>query len=543
MNHESIQSIEQTNSPENGETQKLQWWQEGAAYQVYPRSFQDSNGDGIGDLGGITNRLDHIQDLGINMLWLSPIFPDGGVDGGYDITDYSNIAPQFGTMNDFKVLIREADKRGINVILDLVIQHTSDKHPWFLESSSSRNNPKSDWYKWADPGPDGGPPNKWLSLPPGDGPAWTNNPARQQYYHHLFTQGQPDLNIVSNEALQAEVFKMMRGWFDIGVKGFREDVLSHLRALPDLNGDPHYHQYERVYEMVAKMQGLFREYGAVSIGEVNSGDTDHLRGLYKSGLNLPFNLRNFPLLAKGVPSAQELRQELDTYNEVLTEGTWGTNVLENHDNLRLASRVGQEYVPLFQTYLFTAARATPFIFAGGELGMPNSPVTKETNLDPQAYDVHGNYHPERSRDYARGPMQWDASPNAGFSLVDPVSPVHPNYRNLNATAQRGDRYSMLNTTKRLLQARQENQAILEGRYVEVPQESQSDSVVIYGREAANSQKALVILNLSRESQTIQLPQNHPKAKTLFSTNPDYYEEQILHRFSINPFEARILEIQ
>ena len=408
------------------------WWEPGVIYQVYPRSFQDSNGDGIGDLAGIATRLEHLEWLGVDAIWISPIFRSPMADFGYDVADYRDIDPVFGTLADFDRLVEAAHARGIRVLLDFVPNHSSDQHPWFLESRSSRANPRRDWYLWADPAPGGGPPNNWLSV--FGGPAWEWDEPTGQFYYHAFTKEQPDLNW-RNPDVRAEMYDVLRFWLDRGVDGFRVDVMWHLvkdDQLRDNPPDPDWtpdrpgssFRLQATYttdrpetmDIVADMRAVLDEFGdRVLIGEIYL-PYERLVAYYGShpdrpGAHLPFNFR---LLL--VPwQAGEIMAAITAYEAVLPAHGWPNWVLGNHDQPRLASRVGRAQARVAAMLLLTL-RGTPTLYYGDELGMEDVPIPPELEQDPARFDG-----PNGGRDPERTPMRWDGSPGAGFTDRDAVA--------------------------------------------------------------------------------------------------------------------------
>ena len=389
------------------------WWQTGVIYQIYPRSFLDSNRDGIGDLPGITSKLDYLQWLGVDALWLSPMYPSPMADFGYDISDYTDVHPLFGTLQDFDTLLEQAHQRNLKVILDYVPNHTSDEHPWFQMSRSSRTNEKRDWYMWRDPSPDGGPPNNWLSN--FGGSAWQFDEQTGQYYLHIFDVKQPDLNWRNPDVRQA-MYDVLRFWLDRGVDGFRIDVLS--RMLKDeqfrdnpinkdwKEGDPLMYrqlsQYTQdlpeIHEIVQEMRVVADHYDErVLIGEIYL-PVERVMQYYGEQLDevhLPFN---FQLVTTSTWEAGTIRQIVDTYEAALPSGAWPNWVLGNHDKPRIASRVGREQSRAAQMLLLTL-RGTPTCYYGDELGMVNVPVPRELIYDPP-----GKVNPQYSRDPERSPF-------------------------------------------------------------------------------------------------------------------------------------------
>ena len=417
------------------------WWQTGIIYQIYPRSYQDSNADGVGDLAGIMRRLDYIRSLNVGAIWMSPIFPSPMHDFGYDVADYVDIHPLFGDLTTFDRLLAEAHARGLKVLIDLVPNHTSDEHAWFIESRSSRENPKRDWYIWRDPAPDGGLPNNWLSF--FGGPAWTLDEATGQYYLHQFVKQQPELNY-RNPEVRAALMDTLRFWLDRGVDGFRVDVLwlmikdDQFRDEPPnpdwdgvnpLNSLLHIYTADRpeVHELIRAMRAVLDEYDErMMVGEIYLPN-DRLATYFGADfdeVHLPFNFQ----LIRMAWDAQTVRRAVDAYEASLPAGAWPNWVLGNHDQKRVASRVGPHQARVANMMLLTL-RGTPTTYYGEELGMENVPIPPEMIQDPPAVnqpeiaDVVG-------RDPVRTPMQWDASPNAGFTDpgVTPWLPLAADYR-------------------------------------------------------------------------------------------------------------------
>ncbi|MBD1396481.1 DUF3459 domain-containing protein [Pontibacter sp. JH31] len=484
---------------------KYLWWQEGIIYQIYPRSYQDSNGDGVGDLQGIIQRLDHIQSLGITAIWVSPIFSSPMADFGYDISDYCDIHPLFGTMDDFDELLSAVHDRGMKLILDLVPNHTSNEHPWFKESRSSRDNPKRDWYIWKDGKEDGSVPNNWLSV--FGGSAWEWDETTQQYYYHAFLKEQPDLNWRNPEVQQA-MMDVMRFWLDKGVDGFRVDVMWHMikddqfRDNP-INPDYQEHQstFEKlipaystdqpeVHDIVHMMRKVLDEYEErMMIGEIYLPIHKLMTyyGTDKNGAHLPFN---FLLLSIGW-DAREISSNIDQYEGALPEGGWPNWVLGNHDQPRITGRVGHDQAKVAAMLLLTL-RGTPTIYYGDEIGMRDVPIPEEEIQDPQGLNMPGL---NLSRDPQRTPMQWDNSENAGFSNAKPWLRLPENYRRVNVEAQQDDPYSMLALHKKLIKLRQQEPALHVGDYRPV---LSSGAVLAYMRYTSD-QRFLILLNLSHKA--------------------------------------------
>jgi alpha-glucosidase len=450
------------------------WWQRGVIYQVYPRSFQDANDDGDGDLAGLLARLDHFVDLGVDAIWLSPIFPSPRRDGGYDIANYVDIDPLFGTLADFDRLLTQAHDRNLKVILDLVPNHTSDQHPWFVESRSARNNAKRDWYLWRDPAPDGGAPNNWLSE--FGGSAWTRDPATGQYYYHAFLPSQPDLNW-RNPHVQAAISDVARFWLRRGVDGFRVDVLWHLLKDAQFRDNPVNPQFKAddppyrrlipqfttdhpdVHEVVTMLRRVIDDFpDRVMIGEIYL-PLKRLVAYYGPdlcGAHMPFN---FSLLEVAW-NAGAVAQLVAEYEALLPSGGWPNWVLGNHDRPRLASRVGPDQARI-AAMLLLALRGTPTIYYGEEIGMINVAISPDRFHDPIGDSIPGLAH---GRDSVRTPMLWDATRFAGFSEVEPWLPVGDSSRDRSVAAQRDDPASLYNLYRRLLTARRTSMALCEGRY-------------------------------------------------------------------------------
>ncbi|HEY0604582.1 MAG TPA: alpha-amylase family glycosyl hydrolase [Herpetosiphonaceae bacterium] len=528
-------------------TQPFLWWQTGSVYQIYPRSFMDSDGDGTGDLKGIVAKLDYLSWLGIDALWLSPIFPSPMADFGYDVANYVDIDPLFGTLADFDVLLEQAHARGIKVLLDLVPNHTSDEHPWFVESRSSRDNPKRDWYVWRDAKPDGSLPNNWDAFFGGD--AWEFDPTTEQYYLHLFHKKQPDLNW-RNPEVRAAMYDAMRFWLDRGVDGFRVDVIwllikdEQFRDNP-LNpdwkeGDAPFARFQRVYtedqpethQIVREMRALLDEYDErVLIGEIYL-PLPRLMKYYGESLDeahLPFNFQLVLLPWQ----AQAIRKAVDDYETALPEGAWPNWVLGNHDQHRVASRIGAQQARVAQMLLLTL-RGTPTCYYGDEIGMHDVPIPHELAYDPQEL-----LSPGYGRDPERTPMQWDASANAGFSTAKPWLPIADDYAANNVEAQRDDPTSMLSLFRRLIELRNAVPALTIGSHRSL--DAGSDEVFAYLRETPE-QRILVVLNLGSSAQTLDLSAAGTLADVICSTHMDRTERVDLTQLALRPDEGVVLAL-
>jgi alpha-glucosidase len=526
------------------------WWQRGIIYQVYPRSFQDSNGDGVGDLRGITQRLDYLRWLGIDALWVSPIYPSPMKDFGYDVADYCNIHPQFGTLQDFDDLVREAHGRGLKVILDFVPNHTSDRHPWFVESRSSRSNPKRDWYIWRDPAPDGGPPNNWLSNFGGSG--WQFDEHTRQYYYHAFLAEQPDLNWRNPEVMQA-MLDVLRFWLDRGVDGFRVDVIWHLIKDDEFRDNPPnptwtpdgnpYHEFLPVYtsdrpevhDVIAQMRRLFDEYHErVLIGEIYL-PIERLVQYYgkdMSGAHLPFNFQL--LLAPW--DARHIAQLIEEYEAQLPGEGWPNWVLGNHDNHRIASRVGLAQARIAAMLLLTL-RGTPTLYYGDEIGMGDVDIPRDRVQDPFEKNVPGKGF---GRDPERTPMQWDAGPHAGFTTGAPWLPIAKDWKRVNVQEQREEADSILALYRRLITLRRGEPALEVGRFEAHP--AAHDVVAYFRRGREGDASFLVALNLGPRPQVLAATRETHGASVIVGTLHEREGEKIGGDIVLGPHEGVVLRL-
>src|ERR1700730_7758191 len=484
------------------------WWRHGIFYQVYPRSFQDSNADGVGDIAGLIERLPYLLELGIDALWLSPIFPSPMADFGYDISDYTGVDPLFGTMADFDALISAAHANGLKLILDLVPNHTSDRHPWFIASRSSRDDRKRDWYIWREPAADGGPPNNWLSE--FGGSAWTYDDATRQYYYHAFLAEQPDLNWRNPEVRQA-IHDVMRFWLRKGVDGFRVDVIWHLikdAEFRDNPSNPNYREgrppHEKiltryssdqpeVHDVIAEMRRVIDEFDArVLIGEIYL-PFERLVAYYGkdlSGAHLPFN---FALLSAPW-NARAIERIIHDYEAALPQGAWPNWVQGNHDRPRVASRVGRDQARVAAMLLLTL-RGTPTLYYGDEIGMRQVAIAPDQVRDSFEKNVPGI---GVGGDGCRTPMQWDATTHAGFSAASTWLPLADDYVHENVVNLEADAASILTLYKALIALRKQLPQLVTGSYE--PVAAQGD-ILIYRRVGAGG--AIVIaLNLGAEPVSI-----------------------------------------
>lgn len=512
------------------------WWETGIIYQIYPRSFQDSNADGIGDLKGIQSRLPYLENLGITAIWLSPIYPSPMVDFGYDVSDYTAIHPIFGTMDDFIALLEDIHRREMKLILDFVPNHTSDQHSWFLESRSSRDNPKRDWYIWKNPKPDGSPPNNWQAY--FGGSAWEWDEQTGQYYLHLFTKEQPDLNW-RNPEVQRAMMGVLHFWLTRGVDGFRVDVITLLIKDTQFRDEPRIEPRIRtvdqpeVHDIIRQFRAVLDKYGdRVLIGELWF-PYKRLVTYYGKNLDechLPFN---FGLIYHPFTS-QAIHQLVQEYENTLPKGAWPNWVLGNHDQDRIASesRVGAANARLAQMLLLTL-RGTPFMYYGDELGMPNVEIPPEKFLDPL---VAGE---GRSRDLERTPMQWDDTPYAGFSTVDPWLPVADDYASRNVKVQETDPHSMLQMVKQLIRIRQNSATLNHGNYL--PLTVYDRDVTAYLRTGAE-ENILVVLNFSDIQKMVNLAANSQNGQILLSTCVDRTGDVLLNTLELRPHEGLLIRL-
>jgi len=569
-----------------------QWWQTGVIYQVYPRSFQDTDGDGVGDLKGITARLDYLKGLGVDALWISPIYPSPMADFGYDVSDYMGVDPLFGTMEDFDALLAAAHAKGLRVILDFVPNHTSDQHPWFVESRSSRTSAKRDWYLWHDaaaPGDDWKPgherlPNNWMSN--FGGPAWTWDEGTQQFYLHSFLKEQPDLNW-RNAEVRAAMYAAMRFWLDKGVDGFRMDVLWLLvkdiyfqsnpanpeyfdgqhdvkRVLPVFNADR-----PETLEIVGEMRAVMAEYGdslsataglstESSQGRESSGQEDkevaghgssrvligeiylpldrlvryYGSGPQLSGADLPFNFQ----LIQTRWAADAIAEVITKYEGLLPAGAWPNYVLGNHDQPRLASRIGKQQVRAAAMLLLTL-RGTPTMYYGDELGMVDVAIAPDQVRDPAEKNEPGK---GRGRDPERSPMIWVNAANAGFTTPDAVPwlPLEPGWESENAAEQAGRKDSMLMLYRKLLTLRRQHDTLHAGGIADVVVEG---SVLRYrrvGLENGESSDFQVVLNLGSEVATVKCA----KGTVVLTTLLDGEGSEVERTVSVEAGEGLLIAI-
>jgi alpha-glucosidase len=503
-----------------------EWWQRGVIYQIYPRSFQDADANGIGDLRGIAQRLDYCAALGVDALWLSPIYSSPMADFGYDVANYTDIDPIFGTLADFDELLAQIKRRGMKLILDYVPNHTSNQHPWFQESRSRRTGPKCDWYLWRDAALGGGPPNNWLSH--FGGSAWEWDEARRQYYYHAFLKEQPDLNWRHSDVVAA-MHDVLRFWFRRGVDGFRIDVLwllikddawrsnppnpTHEPGMPDFQSQIPLYTSDRpeVQGVVAGLRDVANEFeDRVLIGEIYL-PLERLMGYYGAdldGVQLPFNFQ----LLQSSWNAREIAEVITRYEGALPRGAWPNWVLGNHDNPRIASRVGVPQARVAAVLLLTL-RGTPTLYYGDELGMTNVAIPSNRVRDRSERNVPGK---GLGRDPSRTPMQWDVSPHAGFSIHTPWLPVSPDYATVNVKTEHEERSSHLMLYRQLLELRRSHPALAIGDYEPI---TAAGDLLVYMRHL-HDQRFLIALNFGAAPCTPSFDSNLPIGRVLLSTHMD-----------------------
>ena len=551
---------------------KKAWWKEAIVYQIYPRSFCDSNGDGIGDLNGITSKLDYLKELGIDVIWLSPVYKSPNDDNGYDISDYEDIMTEFGTMDDFDKMLAAAHERGIKIVMDLVVNHTSDEHPWFVESRSSKDNPKRDYYIWKE-GKDGKEPNNWGSA--FSGPAWKYDEKTDMYYLHLFSVKQPDLNWV-NPKVRKEVFDMMTRWCEKGIDGFRMDVISLIskpEGFPDakvvgLYGDmnicangPKVHDYLK--EMNEKVLSKF---DIMTVGETAGVTLDEAKRYANSEgseLNMVFQFEHMGLDGEGdfkwstkhIPLVP-LKENLTKWQLGLDEVAWNSLYFCNHDQPRIVSRLGDdsdEFREVSAKCIATCLhmmQGTPYVYQGEELGMTNTVFKSVDDFrDLESINAYkeliesGLYTKEdmfpkiahKSRDNARTPMQWDASENAGFTTGTPWIALNPNYKKINVADQLNRDDSVFHYYQKLIRLRKENEIIVYGKYELLLPED--ENIFAYTRTLDN-QKLLVVCNFSKSNQKFDFS-GYENAKVLISN----YDRDVREDGTLKPYETAVLLLE
>lgn len=539
----------------------MNWWKNSVVYHIYPRSFQDSNGDGIGDIGGIISRLDYLEKLGIDVIWLGPVYKSPNDDNGYDISDYEDINPEFGTMADIDRLISEAKKRHIGIVMDLVVNHTSDEHEWFVEAKKGKDNPYRDYYIWRDP-VDGGVPNEMKST--FSGSAWEYDEASGQYYLHIYSKKQPDLNW-ENEEMRQQIYQMMTFWLEKGIAGFRMDVIDHIGKDPDqsiVTNGPKLHDY--IHEM---NQQSFGNYDVMTVGETWSASPEDAP-LYsdpkREELSMIFQFEHIGLDEQENKSKWDLKplsiidlkKTMNKWQTEIGSDSWNSLFWNNHDTPRIVSRWGndQEYrvrsAKMF-AILLHLMKGTPYIYQGEEIGMTNREVTSiEEVSDIESINLYQErieegYSKEeileslntKGRDNARTPMQWDDSPHAGFTGGEPWLPANPNYQEINVQAALSDPESVFYTYQKLVALRKENTLVVKGEFKLLL----ADHPEIFAYERSyQGEKWVVITNMSEQEVPLELGNTPEKFETIISnTNKNY---QDLNHLVLEPYEAFAIKV-
>ena len=551
---------------------KKAWWKEAVVYQIYPRSFMDGNGDGIGDIKGITSKLDYLKLLGIDVIWLSPVYKSPNDDNGYDISNYQDIMDEFGTMEDFDEMLSEAHKRGIRIVMDLVVNHTSDEHAWFVESRKSRENPYRDYYIWREPKADGSAPNNWGSC--FGGPAWEYDKTTDMYYLHLFSKKQPDLNW-ENPAVRREVFDMMTWWCEKGIDGFRMDVInliSKTKKLPDgelngLYGDffPYSANGPRVHEFLQEMnREVLSKYDIMTVGET-PGVTMELAKQYAGEdtheLNMVFHFElvdsngKYGKWSDEKKPLSEIREILSRWQDGLYDKAWNSLFWDNHDQPRAVSRFGDDrpaYREISAKMLATCLhmlQGTPYVYQGEELGMTNYPFKSLDEFRDievlQSYKdwvesglvSHEDFWPcllEKNRDNARTPVQWDDTENGGFTTGRPWIAVNPNYKEINAKSQVEDPNSVFHYYRKLIALRKELPIMVYGKYeLLMPDDPE---LYVYTR-TLDEEKLLVICSFTEKERTFSVPEEFAGASCIIS---NYEVGKTEGEITLKPYEALVL---
>ncbi|MDN6385152.1 MAG: alpha-glucosidase [Alkalibacterium sp.] len=540
----------------------MKWWQNAVVYQIYPRSFKDSNGDGIGDIPGIISGLDYLENLGIDAIWLSPVYQSPNDDNGYDISDYQAIHPDFGTMEDMNQLIKEADSRDIKIIMDLVVNHTSDEHKWFVEAKKSKDNKYRDYYIWRDPVNDDLPNDLKSTF---SGPAWEYDEKTEQYYLHLFSKKQPDLNWENEEVRQA-IYDMMNFWLDKGIGGFRMDVIDLIGKKPDekITGNgPKLHDYlQETHELTLKNKDV------MTVGET-WGATPETAKLYsdpeRDELSMVFQFEHMQLDEQANGSKWdlkaldliELKKVMSKWQVELENKGWNSLFWNNHDLPRIVSRFGDdenyrvESAKLF-AILLHLMKGTPYIYQGEEIGMTNRSIQSIDDVDDiesinmykerldEGYSKEELIHAinTKGRDNARTPVQWNATEEAGFTTGKPWLPVQPNYKHINIEAALESNESIFYTYKELITLRKENPIVVWGDYELLLPED--ETLFAYKRSYENK-TWLVLANVSKETKELKMPENNSIERVIMS---NYGRNEIdLESIELQPFEAFVLELK
>ncbi|MEJ8553870.1 glycoside hydrolase family 13 protein [Tepidibacter sp. Z1-5] len=552
---------------------KKAWWKEAVAYEIYPRSFMDSNKDGIGDLNGIISKLDYLKDLGIDVIWICPMYKSPNDDNGYDISDYQDIMDEFGTMDDFDNLLSEVHKRNMKLIIDLVVNHTSDEHPWFVESKSSKESPKRDWYIWRE-GKDGKEPNNWESI--FGGSAWEHDEKTDEYFLHLFSKKQPDLNW-ENEDVRKAVYDMINWWLDKGIDGFRVDAISHinkekglidmpnpknLRYVPSFDKHMNVDGIHKYLEMLR--DNTFAKYDIMTVGEANgvkTEDADLWVGEKQGKFNMVFQFEHLDLWDAQTNKELdivELKKILTKWQKGLENKGWNALYIENHDIPRVVSTWGndREYLRESATSLalmYFMMQGTPFIYQGQEIGITNVAFKNIDEYDDvrtrNMYNIkrsEGIAHDEimklvwaTSRDNSRTPMQWDDTENAGFTTGKPWIGVNPNYKDINVEKQLDDPKSVLNFYKNMIKIKKENEIFTYGKYNLIL--SNHDKIYAYTRTLGD-EKVVVICNLKGTDALYEYSDFDLSHDKLLLSNYDVKHHDDTSNITLKPYEARLYKV-
>mgnify|MGYP002529603719 FL=1 len=549
------------------------WWKEAVGYQIYPRSFKDSNNDGIGDIRGIISKLDYLKELGIDVIWICPMYKSPNDDNGYDISDYQDIMDDFGNMEDFDLMLDEVHKRGMKLIIDLVINHTSDEHPWFMESKLSKDSKKRDWYIWRD-GKDGVEPNNWESIFKGS--AWQYDENTEQYFLHLFSKRQPDLNW-DNEEVRQEIYKMINWWLDKGIDGFRVDAISHIKKEPGLidMDNPHNLNYVSSFDKHMNVDGIheyleelnkntFSKYDIMTVGEANGVDASESEmwvGEENGKFNMIFQFEHLNLwgeMGENKFNVKEYKKVLTKWQNALEGKGWNALFVENHDIPRVVSSWGNDNEYLEESakafaLMYFMQKGTPFIYQGQEIGMTNVRFDSiEKYNDVKSINIYEEKINEGvsvnealkavasiSRDNARTPMQWDSTNYAGFSENTPWIDVNENYKSINVESQLANENSVLNFYKKLIKIRKENPSLIYGRYDMILEED--EKIYAYTRTLDND-KYVVIVNLSDEKALYKYDDLNLNYENLMLANYKVREHGILKELVLKPYEARLYKV-
>ncbi|AUN03170.1 glycoside hydrolase family 13 protein [Clostridium botulinum] len=549
------------------------WWKEAVAYQIYPRSFKDSNDDGIGDIEGIISKLDYLKDLGIDIIWICPMYKSPNDDNGYDISDYKAIIDEFGTMGDFDKLLQKVHEKGMKLIIDLVINHTSDEHKWFIESRSSKDNPKRDFYIWRD-GKDGKEPNNWESIFKGS--AWEYDYNTEQYFLHLFSKKQPDLNW-ENENVRKELYKMINWWLDKGIDGFRVDAISHIKKEKGLKDIPNPKNLDYVpsFEKHMNVEGIhkylkelkentFDKYDIITVGEangVNISQAPQWVGEKDGKFNMIFQFEHLDLWDvdhKEQSTIKKLKEVLSKWQEGLEGVGWNALFIENHDIQRVVSTLGDdknfwEESSKALALMYFMQKGTPFIYQGQEIGMTNVKfediedyndiktinIYKEKIKKGIPKDQALKYVWETSRDNSRTPMQWDTTENAGFSKEKPWMKINSNYVDINVREQENNLNSILNFYKKIIRVKKENEALIYGKYNLIL--AHHEQIYAYTRTLGN-EKFIVIANLTNNEVKYTYKREKLNYKGLIISNYSIEKHEDITEILLKPFEARLYKI-